>query len=305
MYLLWSKKVTALGAARLSGATSTMRRPSSGAAGAAAPVNAAISANVRPCACLWNSGSLMPSLPCRHARPRSELGAAAEAEELRTIVARLGQGVGKIETQRPERRVPDQAHADRRSDRLVVGDLELFAGDRPRRLALIIPQRAGVGESGDLDADFLRQEVQRRLRLEARAPIHGAAEGIVGAARRQVARTDAGGREAAHQVRTHLEVVEHAQLLTAPAVQDAALQAQHADDVGEELVVVAGISGGADEIHVAADTGEILLEFEIKPAGRALGVVERIVGQRIADDGLDHQPLESSIRTGSEASPSA
>src|SRR5664279_4455728 len=149
-----------------------MRRVRSGA-GAVAPVKAAISASVRPRVCRWNTGSLMPPVPCRPARSRSELRAAAEAEELRLVVACLGQRVGKIKPQRPEWGIPDQAHADRRANRLVIGDLQRFAGHGPGGRALIIPQRAGVGKGGDPDANLLGQEVERSLRLDAGAPIHG------------------------------------------------------------------------------------------------------------------------------------
>ena len=85
--------------------------------GSSAPVKAAISASVRPRVCRWNTGSLMPPVPCRQPRSRSELRAAAEPEELRTVVARLGQGIGKIEAQRPERGIPDETHTDRRAHR--------------------------------------------------------------------------------------------------------------------------------------------------------------------------------------------
>ena len=37
---------------------------------------------------------------------------------------------------------------------------------------------------------------------------------------------------------------------------------EHRDDVGEHLVVAARFGGRADEVHVAADAGEVLLELE-------------------------------------------
>ena len=40
--------------------------------------------------------------------------------------------------------------------------------------------------------------------FERSAPVHRAAEGVVRGTVRHVARTDAGGRKAAHQIRTHL-----------------------------------------------------------------------------------------------------
>jgi hypothetical protein len=47
-----------------------------------------------------------------------EGAAAAEPEDLRLVVGRLGHRVGEIEPQGPERRIPDQAGADRRPDYL-------------------------------------------------------------------------------------------------------------------------------------------------------------------------------------------
>ena len=59
-----------------------------------------------------------------------------------------------------------------------------------------------------------------------------AAERVLVGPERQVARPDAGCLEAAHQVRAHVEMVEHAQVFAAPAGDVAALHAQHDDDVG-------------------------------------------------------------------------
>ena len=36
-------------------------------------------------------------------------------------------------------------------------------------------------------------------------------------------------------------------------------------EVGPDVVVEAGVDGGADEVHVAADAGEILLELDERP----------------------------------------
>src|ERR1700687_2942281 len=104
-----------------------MRRVVSGA-GAVAPVKTAISASVRPRVRRWNTGSLIPPVPCRQARSRAELRAAAAAEDLRTVEDLLVQIIGKINPQRPEWVIPDEAHADRRANRHVIGDLQRFAG---------------------------------------------------------------------------------------------------------------------------------------------------------------------------------
>src|SRR3974390_1873683 len=117
---LLSKKVMACGEARSSGARSTMRRVSIGAGGGVTPVKAAISASVRPCACRKNTGSLMPTMPCRQASSTSELCAAAEAEELGSVVRLFGHRVSEVEAQRTERRIQDQTHTDRCSYRTIV-----------------------------------------------------------------------------------------------------------------------------------------------------------------------------------------
>src|SRR5215813_1808483 len=53
-----------------------------------------------------------------------------------------------------------------------------LAGSWECRRAAIVPERAGVGESGNLDPRILGQEVERRLQLETGAPIVRAAERI-------------------------------------------------------------------------------------------------------------------------------
>ena len=74
----------------------------------------------------------------------------------------------------------------------------------------------------------------------------------------KIARTDTGRRKAAHQVRAHLEMIQHAQILAAPAGHVASLQMQQADHVGNQFVVIARVDAGANEIHVAAEAGDIL-----------------------------------------------
>ena len=98
-----------------------------------------------------------------------------------------------------------------------------------------------------------------------------------------VARTDAVRRKAADQVRAHLEVIEHAQLAVADLVQDAALEMDQADDVGDQRRVVFRVDRGLQIADVAADAGEVLLEVDQQAVGRVLVVVERVVVQRVAD----------------------
>ena len=62
----------------------------------------------------------------------------------------------------------------------------------------------------------------------------------------------------------------------------AALNAGDADDVLEELVVVAGVAGRAEVTRVAAEAGEVRLHLGIEAVARVLGVVERVVVERQA-----------------------
>src|SRR6202142_3099322 len=65
----------------------------------------------------------------------------------------------------------------------------------------------------------------------------------------------------------------------------AALQVEHTDDVREKFVGSPRIRGRPDEIHVAADAREVLRDRRKEAAGRVLIVVERAIGQRIAEQG--------------------
>src|SRR3974390_2098663 len=107
-----------------------------------------------------------------------ELGAAAKAEDL-GAVADLRHIVGcrrtvflervrKIETQRSERRVPQEANADRsadhrctvKTDRHGLRESRLRVRQAVRRgcYPLIIPDPSRVREGGHFDADLLREE---------------------------------------------------------------------------------------------------------------------------------------------------
>src|SRR6516225_3472097 len=77
-----------------------------------------------------------------------------------------------------------------------------LAGRGECRRTGIIPERAGIGEGGNLDPRILGQEVERRLQLETGAPIVRAAERIPQNASkwelRQIARSNARRRKSAH-----------------------------------------------------------------------------------------------------------
>src|SRR5262245_54878902 len=109
----------------------------------------------------------MIARPCNsdRARPLSlERRSAAETEDLGTIVWTLCDRVCKVETQRPEGGIPEQAGTDRRVDEHAVARrTETLAGNDPARRAPIVPQRAGIGEDRHFDADLLGCEEQRRL----------------------------------------------------------------------------------------------------------------------------------------------
>src|SRR3954452_17930999 len=121
---------------------------------------------------------------------RSERCTAAEFELLYDVVLTLGDRDRVIETQRPERRRPDQAYADRGPDnvgvienhaasaRVAVDEAIDFTRGCPRRRALVVPQRTGVGINRALQPDFLWQEPERHLQFGGSAPILGAADRV-------------------------------------------------------------------------------------------------------------------------------
>ena len=57
------------------------------------------------------------------------------------------------------------------------------------------------------------------------------------------------------------------------------------------------------KFDIAADAGKILLDLGEHAAGRVLVVVERIVGERVADQRNDHRAVGKPMRIGSEVSP--
>src|SRR5262249_2386055 len=122
-----------------------------------------------------------------------------------------------------------------------------FAGRRGLRFTPVTPHRSGIDEESAAEAAVFGQEIQRILEFEARAPKHRAADIVVGRARSDVARPYAGRLEPAHQVRTHLEVIEHAHIVVAiagvgrgailEAENVAGLQVDQANEVGDNLVI--------------------------------------------------------------------
>src|SRR5215212_3652344 len=233
--------------------------------------------------------------------------ATAELELLHAVKLTLRNRNRIVEAQRAERRSPDEADTHRASDHVAVVKLQSCAGAgtgwsrvrrlgrpdatghvdlarlRPRRRPLVVEQSAGVGIDRTLEPDFLRQEPERHLQFERSAPVLGAAECVTRAERIDVARTDAVRRKTANQVRTHLEVIQHAQLAAAELVQHAALEMDQANDIGDQRGVVLRVDRRLDVLHVAADTGEVLLPVDQQAVGRVLVVVQRVVVQRVAD----------------------
>src|ERR1700676_4459868 len=234
-----------------------------------------------------------------------ERGAAAELELLHAVKLTFGKRDGIVEAQRTERRGPDQADADRAADRVasiilqsqtgsrvgrIVGGTNAagrvdFAGQGPVRRPLVVIQAAGIGIDRALQAHSLRQEPERHLQLHRGAPIFGAAERVHRTVRVDVARTDAVRRKAADEVRAHLELIEHAKLVAADLVENAALDVDQSDDIGDQRGEVFRVDRALQIGDVAADAGEILLPVDQQAIGRVLVVVERIVVQRIADRG--------------------
>src|SRR6185312_10252277 len=243
----------------------------------------------------------------RRFRPPLERCATAKLELLHAVKLTLRKRHRIVEAQRTERRSPDDADTHLAADHVAIVRLQSQAGSgqsasrirrlrrldtaghvdfarcRPRRRALVVPETAGVGIDRALESDFLRQEPERHLQFERSAPVLGAAERVTRTEGIDVARTDAVRSKAANQVRTHLEVIEHAQFAATELVQHAALEVDQADDIGNQRGVVLRVDRRLDVLHVAADTGEVLLPVDQQAVGRVLVVVQRVVVQRVTD----------------------
>src|SRR5439155_2554438 len=211
--------------------------------------------------------------------------AAAKLELLHAVKLTLRKRNRIVEAQRTERRSPDDADThrganhvaiiiyqartgssrsrmNRRRGAIRVGRGGEFARLSPRRRALVVKESAGIGIDRTLEPDFLRQEPERHLQFERRAPILGAAQRIHRAKGIHIARTNTIRRKTANEVRSHLEVIDHAQLAAAELVQHAALEMDQADDIGDQRAVVLRVDRRLDVLHVAADTGEVLLPVD-------------------------------------------
>ncbi len=67
------------------------------------------------------------------------------------------------------------------------------------------------------------------------------------------------------------------------SVQNTALKMQQADDISHDRRIGLNVTGRLEVAHVAAHAGEILVEGGEDTGGWILVVVERVVGQRIAN----------------------
>src|SRR5207249_9258046 len=77
-------------------------------------------------------------------------------------------------------------------------------------------------------------------------------------------------------------MIQHAKA-AAQSCDLSALQMHEADDVGKYLAIAVEVGRGADELHVAANAGEILPELRQQSRRRIAVVVERVVRKRVAD----------------------
>src|ERR1700741_4634449 len=93
-------------------------------------------------------------------------------------------------------------------------------------LPLVAEQRARVREYGSFDSEFAGHAPDRELEFERGPVIGGAAERVVLDVAVQVARPDALGRKATHQLGAKIEVVVDLELITAIAPEVTALQLQ-------------------------------------------------------------------------------
>src|ERR1043166_2701906 len=97
-----------------------------------------------------------------------KLRPAAEPELLDDVVTLFGKRDRVVEPQRTERRVPDQAGADRGTEvpRAGIGELDRLAEElREHRRAGVVPHVADVGERGNPQADVLGQVRDRGLQF--------------------------------------------------------------------------------------------------------------------------------------------
>src|SRR6516165_9081932 len=240
--------------------------------------------------CGANLVSLRPETPL-------ERCTAAKLELLHAVKRTLGERNCIVEAQRTKRRGPDQTDTHRRPNDIAgvkhqsgagsgkgridlrirrnairVGRRGEFGRRSPCRRSLVVPQVAGVGIDGPLQTHFLRQEPERHLQLERRTPVLGATQRVHRSERIDVTRTDTVRSKAADQVRTHLELIEHAELVVADLVQHTGLQVNEADNVGDQRRIVLSVELALQIGDVAADAGKVLPEVDQEAVGRVLVV---------------------------------
>jgi len=78
----------------------------------------------------------------------------------------------------------------------------------------------------------------------------------------QTTRSDAVRREAADEVRTHLELIEHTKVAVADLVEKPALQVKQPDDLGDQRSVVFSVNLALEINDVSSNAGKILLEID-------------------------------------------
>src|SRR5262249_42835334 len=149
-----------------------------------------------------------------------EFGGGAKLEELGFVEIFFGQHVGEVGAERTDRRVPDQAAADRGAQRLGVLNINTqFAG-----IGAI--DRASVGEHGAAKSEFIRQEREGETNFNCSSIEGFAAQGI---GLQFIARTKASHLETADCLTAFIEGVDNAYILAIPAKDGAADAAANED----------------------------------------------------------------------------
>src|SRR5712671_5356265 len=285
-YFRLSKNVRCIGPASSSEASPPTCWPPRDGSTKCAFVNAAISASVAEGGCSKNLGCAIPPVAVRPVT-NSERCPAAKLELLHPVERTLGKRYRIVEAQRTERRRPDQADTDRGAHDVAAVVLQSKAGSRRKRIyrwtsaardvdlaggdpgsrSLIIVQSARIGINGALQSYFLRQEPEWHLQLRRGTPILGAPKRVPRAEGIDIARTDAVRGKAADKVRAHLEMIEHANTVVAKPGQNAALNVDQSDNIGDQRSVVFGVNRSLQIGHVTADSGEVLPEVNYQAVG--------------------------------------
>jgi hypothetical protein len=95
----------------------------------------------------------------------------------------------------------------------------------------------------------------------ASRPVTGAADIVLGSAWRDIARAEAVDGKSAHELRPAKEAAHKRQRLPAIGHDVSALRAHQADDVIAEVMVVAHVPGGPQEIRGTGESGHVLAEL--------------------------------------------